>query len=134
MAISKKAAVLTAIMFSLAVPAAPAFAQAVDDDYVGGNPIEVPAGGETGGAGSGETPAGGETGEISIPGGETGGELAGEEAGGDDTGAAGAAQTAPTGSLPITGGDAVGLAVIGAAAVATGTVLVRRSRRDAAVV
>lgn len=45
------------------------------------------------------------------------------------------AATAPTdvagGSLPVTGGDIVGLTVIGAAAVGTGVVLVRRSRRTA---
>jgi LPXTG-motif cell wall-anchored protein len=41
-----------------------------------------------------------------------------------------AAQAAPSGSLPLTGGDVVGLAVIGAAAVGTGAVLMRRSRTN----
>lgn len=45
------------------------------------------------------------------------------------------AATAPTdaagGSLPVTGGDVVGLTIIGAAAVGTGVVLVRRTRRTA---
>jgi LPXTG-motif cell wall-anchored protein len=44
------------------------------------------------------------------------------------------AATAPDaagGSLPVTGGDIVGLTVIGAAALGTGVVLVRRSRRTA---
>lgn len=36
--------------------------------------------------------------------------------------------TAPSGSLPITGGDVVGLALIGGAAVGAGALLVRRSR------
>ena len=35
---------------------------------------------------------------------------------------------APSGSLPITGSDVVGIAAIGAAALGLGTVLVRRSR------
>jgi hypothetical protein len=37
-----------------------------------------------------------------------------------------------TSTLPFTGGDVVGLAVIGAGAALAGTVLVRRSRRHAA--
>jgi uncharacterized surface anchored protein len=37
-----------------------------------------------------------------------------------------------TGTLPVTGGDIVGLLVIGAGATAAGTVLVRQSRRRAA--
>ena len=36
--------------------------------------------------------------------------------------------TAPSGSLPFTGGDVVGLTVVGAAALAVGALLVRRSR------
>lgn len=36
------------------------------------------------------------------------------------------------GSLPVTGGDIAGLVAIGAAAVGTGTVMVRRSRRRTA--
>jgi LPXTG-motif cell wall-anchored protein len=42
------------------------------------------------------------------------------------------AAAASGGTLPVTGGDAVGLAVIGAGAVAVGALLVRRSRRSAA--
>jgi hypothetical protein len=38
-----------------------------------------------------------------------------------------------TSTLPFTGGDVVGLAVIGAGAALAGTVLVRRSRRTASV-
>jgi hypothetical protein len=43
-----------------------------------------------------------------------------------------AAETAPTGTLPFTGGDVVGMTAIGLGAVAVGTVLVRRSRKDGA--
>jgi len=39
---------------------------------------------------------------------------------------------APTGGLPLTGGDVLGMAGIGAGAVAIGTVLVRRSKRSSA--
>jgi len=35
----------------------------------------------------------------------------------------------PSGTLPVTGGDIAGMTIIGLGAVATGTVLVRRSRR-----
>ena len=43
-----------------------------------------------------------------------------------------AAQQSPSGSLPFTGGDVVGMTVIGAGAIALGTVLVRRSKRSGA--
>ena len=43
-----------------------------------------------------------------------------------------AAQEAPSGSLPLTGGDVVGMSIIGAGAIAVGTVLVRRSKRTGA--
>jgi LPXTG-motif cell wall-anchored protein len=39
-----------------------------------------------------------------------------------------AAETAPAGALPVTGGDVAGLLLIGGAAVGAGTLLVRRSR------
>ena len=39
---------------------------------------------------------------------------------------------APSGSLPLTGGDVLGMSVIGAGAIAVGTVLVRRSKRSGA--
>ena len=43
------------------------------------------------------------------------------------------AEEAPSGNLPLTGGDVLGMTVIGAGAIAVGTVLVRRSKRtDAA--
>jgi hypothetical protein len=42
-----------------------------------------------------------------------------------------AVQAAAQESLPVTGGDLAGLAVIGAGAMGVGTVLVRRSRRTA---
>lgn len=42
-----------------------------------------------------------------------------------------AAATAPSGSLPFTGGDVVGLTVIGAGALALGTIMVSRSKRSA---
>jgi LPXTG-motif cell wall-anchored protein len=38
-----------------------------------------------------------------------------------------------TSTLPLTGGDVVGLAVIGAGAALAGTVMVRKSRRTASV-
>lgn len=44
----------------------------------------------------------------------------------------GSTQTRAPGGLPVTGGDIAELALIGAGAVATGTVLVRRSRRPSA--
>lgn len=52
---------------------------------------------------------------------------------GDAEGPAGAAAeadaaTAPSGALPLTGGDIIGMAAIGAVALGLGTVLVRRSR------
>jgi LPXTG-motif cell wall-anchored protein len=43
-----------------------------------------------------------------------------------------ASQEAPSGSLPLTGGDVVGMSIIGAGAIAVGTVLVRRSKRSGA--
>ena len=43
-----------------------------------------------------------------------------------------AAQQAPSGGLPLTGSDVVGMTIIGAGAVAIGTVLVRRSKRAGA--
>jgi hypothetical protein len=46
-----------------------------------------------------------------------------------ETPAPAAVESAPSGSLPFTGGDVVGLTVIGAGALAIGTVLVRRSRK-----
>lgn len=55
--------------------------------------------------------------------------------GGESVGGPAAAQTAqpaPGGSLPITGGDVAGLAILGAAAVGAGAVLVRRSRTTTA--
>lgn len=59
----------------------------------------------------------------------------GDEVLGTDLSRTTPAATAPTdaagGSLPVTGGDIVGLTVIGAAAMGTGIVLVRRSRRTA---
>ena len=39
-----------------------------------------------------------------------------------------AVESAPTGSLPFTGGDVVGITVIGAAALGLGTIMVRRSK------
>ena len=68
-----------------------------------------------------------------IPNAELGGSQ--EAGGGGSTGGPAAAQTAqpaPGGSLPITGGDVAGLAVLGAAAVGAGVVLVRRSRTTTA--
>jgi hypothetical protein len=44
-----------------------------------------------------------------------------------------AATTTNTSTLPFTGGDVAGLALIGAGAVLAGTVIVRRSRRPAGV-
>ena len=80
---------------------------------VGALEVEAEQPGEVGSGGA-EQPGGGSTGGA---GGAEGGELA-------------AGATAPGGSLPITGGDVLGLTLIGAAAVATGAVLVRRSRRE----
>jgi hypothetical protein len=41
-----------------------------------------------------------------------------------------AATSAPSGTLPFTGGDVAGLVVVGGAAIAVGTVMVRRSRTE----
>ena len=49
------------------------------------------------------------------------------EAGANADAGAGAA-TAPSGTLPFTGGDVVGIAIIGAAAIGLGALLVRRSK------
>jgi LPXTG-motif cell wall-anchored protein len=46
---------------------------------------------------------------------------------------AGTSDEAPSGALPLTGGDVVGLAAIGAAAVGIGALLVRRSRSATSV-
>jgi hypothetical protein len=40
-----------------------------------------------------------------------------------------AGATAPSGSLPFTGGDVAGLAIVGAGAVGAGAVMIRRSRK-----
>jgi LPXTG-motif cell wall-anchored protein len=49
---------------------------------------------------------------------------------GDDPGdELGEETTQASGSLPVTGGDVVGIALIGAGAVAAGTLLVRRTRK-----
>jgi hypothetical protein len=40
------------------------------------------------------------------------------------------AATAPSGTLPFTGGDVVGMAIIGAGALGIGTVLVKRSKKS----
>jgi hypothetical protein len=44
-----------------------------------------------------------------------------------------AAKTQSTSTLPFTGGDVIGLAVIGAGAALAGTVMVRRTRRTVGV-
>jgi len=111
MLISKIAAALMAFALALLAPATLAAAQT--DDYVGGNPDEIDTG-VPGGVGSGgdEAPAGGEA--------TTGGAGQAEAPG---------AAAAPSGSLPVTGGDVLGLTLLGLGAVATGAVLVRRSGR-----
>lgn len=70
------------------------------------------------------------TGVKSSPGGETGG-LPGEaEPGvaGENETVGEAAQAAPEGTLPFTGGDVAGLVLIGGAAVGAGALLLRRSK------
>lgn len=102
---------------------APGGAETGDDAEVlpadGGNSTAAPGGAETGGEGETGAP---------MPG------QAGAQAGapGQAEAAASAAQTAPSGTLPFTGGDVVGLTLIGAGALAVGTVLVLRSRKSAA--
>jgi len=127
-----KAAVLGTIGLGLVVPfSGVAAADSHDDAYVcveesaTGDEVEcneVRGGGaesgegvldsSEGAPGSAETDATGGAGEGESP--------------------AAAQQTAPSGSLPITGGDVVGMTIIGAGALAVGTVLVRRSRKSAA--
>jgi hypothetical protein len=53
----------------------------------------------------------------------------GEVIGEDATREPAAVEAAPSGTLPITGGDVVGLTVAGGSAIAVGAVLVHRSRR-----
>ena len=89
-----------------------------------------PGGVIVGGPAGEETSRGGAGGAA----GEDGAEVLGAEseaptdadAVGAEAGAA--AATAPSGSLPITGGDVVGIAALGAVAVGLGTVLVKRSK------
>ena len=51
-----------------------------------------------------------------------------EGTGAETTGGPAAAETAPSGSLPFTGTDVAGIAVLGAVAVGVGVVMVRRSK------
>lgn len=155
MALLKKSAAFAALALALVLPAAPAAA----DDYTGGNPPCIPgesgSGSGTDSDGDGtpdecdkcdEMPERVESGEDDNGNGiddacegETGGTVEpgdAEKPGEATTGGAGTAQPgpaaaeAPSGSLPVTGGDVVGLTLIGLFAVGTGAVLVRRSRRD----
>ena len=63
--------------------------------------------------------------------GSTGEEVLGQDLSRNPGAAAPASNSGTSGSLPVTGGDVLGLTVIGAAAIGTGAVLVRRSRRTA---
>ena len=76
----------------------------IKDDVAGGGQQQGPGGGSVGGPGG-----------VNVGG----------------PAAAQTAQPAPGGSLPITGGDVAGLAILGAAAVGAGAVLVRRTRTTA---
>ncbi|HYD11102.1 MAG TPA: LPXTG cell wall anchor domain-containing protein [Acidimicrobiales bacterium] len=68
-----------------------------------------------------------------TPGGPAGVEVpAGGPAQAEVSPAGAAAQQAPSGSLPLTGGDVVGMAIIGALAVGLGALLVRRSKKAGA--
>lgn len=89
----------------------------VDDEVACDEGAVLPTNEET-------TPSGG--GEAVSPGGAEEGEVGPT---GNDAGAAAGVETAPSGSLPITGGDVVGLVVMGGAALAIGGALVARSRR-----
>lgn len=60
---------------------------------------------------------------VPTPSGEDGGVLPSEQ-----EKPAVAPSTAPSGELPFTGGDVIGLTIIGAGALGLGTVLVRRSK------
>jgi LPXTG-motif cell wall-anchored protein len=97
----------------LALWAGPAVAQ-VECRYPCPPPGDVAGGGEErpGGVASGEQPRGEEAGVELVTGGP-----AAQQA------------TAPSGSLPVTGGDVAGLLLLGGGAIAGGAVLVRRSRR-----
>lgn len=95
-----------------------------------GSDVDTPRGGSAGG------PAGGPvSGGTAGTGGTTGGgtDVLGAEseaptgAVSAESGGA-AAATAPSGALPITGGDVIGIAAFGAAAVGLGTILVKRSK------
>jgi hypothetical protein len=79
-----------------------------DGDVLGGDTEDNPTGGETVGV-----PGGVEAGTATVGGG---------------AGAGAGAATAPSGSLPLTGGDVLGLTAMGAAALAVGGAMVRRSR------
>lgn len=137
---NRQIAVAVAMFFAILAPAGAAGAQVAGCDFsecpAPGSeaPIEgqrptgghVPAEGEspTGGPGGGDTGALGGVAPASSEAASPGGVAAGGE-----QAVGGAAAAAPSGALPVTGGDLAALVMIGAGAVAVGSVLVRRSRR-----
>lgn len=154
---STRAAALAALAVAFLVPAGAAAAEDYpapndtpnnpgvvnnsDNDSPRGDNDNDSSGGDSSGGGGSVLPdsnedaptAGDETPPAGAPGGAETDDVLSE---GETVGApaAAAAETAPvSGSLPITGGDVVGLSVIGAAAIGLGSVLVRRSRRAATV-
>ena len=115
MSVYRKLAATGVLVVGLALPLGTGVASAqqcnVDDDYCNPDTPEVESDSEVLPEETVAKPA-----QVEVP----------EEA------AVPAAQEAPSGSLPLTGGDVVGMSIIGAGAIAVGTVLVRRSKRSGA--
>lgn len=147
MRISSKAIALAALAFAVTVPATAASAACATDPYC--NPNTPDAGGSDGGRSHGfdldvdSEDDRGTTGDSGGSVGDAEGETTTGEAGevlpesavdadepiGDVASAeVETARSAPSGTLPLTGGDVVQLAVIGVGAIGVGAVLVRRSR------
>lgn len=120
MRIISKVAAIALVLFAL-VPAVTAGAQNCPTypDCVDSN--EQDRGGSDAGGGA-EADTGGRPSDAPAA------NDSGGSAGGPAAGPAGGPANAPTGALPITGGDVVGMATIGAVAIALGAVLVRRSK------
>lgn len=147
MRITTKALALAALVFAVAFPATAASAACDTSPYC--NPDTPNAGGsDSGRTGGGDFDT---TIDRSDPEGDSGGGSVGDVEGEESTGGAGEVlpessvdsggepagvasagveteRSAPSGTLPLTGGDVVQLAVIGAGAIGLGALLVRRSR------
>lgn len=123
-----KLAAIALLLFGL-VPAVSAGAQATcEQDYCAPTDNEGPGTDE--GAEGGSTDNSGGGAEVDAGGAEDAGGAATPGSGANTVGggAGAGAATAPSGALPITGSDIVGIAALGAVAVALGALLVKRSK------